>query len=201
MVGHSNLLFKIIIGAALCGVTGHGFPAMACRAHPLGETTMKKIPLTQGKFALVDDGDFELLNQWKWSTVKHVNPKIFFYAHRSERRKSKRKRILMHRQILNLKNPKIHTDHIDGNGLNNQKINLRACTKHQNSFNRRINHNNTSGYKGVGWSKDRKRWIAQIQFNKKNRRLGRFKNKVDAAKAYNKAAKKYFGEFAWLNPV
>ena len=92
-------------------------------------------------------------------------------------------------------------DHIDRNGLNNQRNNLRDSTRSQNNANRGLNKNNTSGYKGVCWNKQKQKWHARIRVNYKYVQLGLFDNIKDAARAYNKAALKYFGEFAWLNPI
>lgn len=90
-------------------------------------------------------------------------------------------------------------DHIDGNKLNNQRNNLRSATSSQNAINSKKPKNNTSGYKGVSWSKKSKKWRAQICFEGKQIHLGFFDDSKDAANAYDKAALKYFGEFARLN--
>lgn len=93
-------------------------------------------------------------------------------------------------------------DHINHNGLDNRKCNLRLCNNQQNHFNiskRRCN--TTSQYKGVSWSSDRNKWMACIALNGKTKNLGRFDNEIDAAKAYNEASKQYFGEFANLNKI
>ena len=79
--------------------------------------------------------------------------------------------------------------------------NLRECTLSQNMMNRRIQKNNTSGYKGVIWEKSRSKWMAKIEINNKSINLGRFDDKIDAAKAYNKAVKKHFPEFGYLNEI
>jgi hypothetical protein len=92
-------------------------------------------------------------------------------------------------------------DHINGNGLDNRKSNLRLCERHENALNRVINYNNVSGYKGVSWFKPIKKWRAQIQYKKVVYYLGCFNKRIDAAKAYNAAALKYHGEFANLNKI
>jgi len=156
---------------------------------------MKKIQLTQGKFALVDDEDFERLNKFSWRT--HRNGYAF-------RHKSKvNPFILMHRQVMNCPKRKV-IDHIDGNGFNNQKENLRICINKQNLCNRGKQKNNTSGYKGVFWLKSGKRlkrWLAQIKLNNKSKFFGYYDTAEDAALAYNIAAERYHGEFAKLNKV
>jgi len=159
---------------------------------------MKKIPLTQDKFALVDNEDFEWLNQWKWSAHrKHTGDFV------ASRRcyclfGRKRYRIFMHRQIMSCPR-KLQIDHKDHNRLNNQKLNMRICTNTQNQWNRGKQKNNTSGFKGVFWRRGVKKWFAQIGFNLKPIYLGCFTSKIDAAKTYDEAAIKYFGEFAYLN--
>src|SRR6188474_653310 len=108
---------------------------------------MKKIKLTQGKFALVDDMDYDYLNQWKWYSKKHRNT---FYAVRTPSVKENmgRNQLYLHRVILNVTDPKIFIDHEDTNGLNCQRLNLRIATTKQNQQNRRKGYG-ASIYKGV----------------------------------------------------
>lgn len=110
------------------------------------------------------------------------------------------KQINIHNLIL-VKKDGLMIDHINRNTLDNRKCNLRYATYSQNSINRKLQKNNTSGYRGVHWFKITKKWKAKITCNKKRIYLGYYKSKIEAAKAYNKAAKKYFGEFAVLNNV
>lgn len=157
---------------------------------------MKHIPLTQGKFAIVDDEDFDWLSQWKWCFNQG-------YAARTQNigtfnGKEKKIGIQMHRLILGTPNG-VETDHHDGDGLNNQRDNLREATSSQNQMNRASKINSTSLFKGVSWSRHKKRWVAQITINKKVTYIGSFRNEVDAAKAYNEAAIIHYGEFARLN--
>nr|WP_269140600.1 HNH endonuclease [Proteus terrae] len=93
----------------------------------------------------------------------------------------------------------MHIDHIDGDKLNNRIENLRICTHNQNQHNQGIRASNKSGYKGVSWMKSVKKWQAQICCNSKVTHLGLYTNKIEAAKAYDEAAKKLHGDFAWLN--
>ncbi len=104
------------------------------------------------------------------------------------------------RYILNYNGP-LDIDHRDRNYLNNQKNNLRIATRQQNLANQPYYINNTSGYKGVTWHKKSKKWYAQIKVNRQHIHLGTFHDIKLAAKAYNDAAVKYFGEFAWLNKI
>lgn len=106
----------------------------------------------------------------------------------------------MHRLIMHCPKNK-QVDHIDGNGLNNQKCNLRIVTQQQNGWNRGTSGKNRSGYKGVCWLKQNRKWLAKIVVNYDAKSLGYFNSKKDAARAYNIAAKKYFGEFAKLNKL
>lgn len=160
---------------------------------------MKKIKLTKGKVALVDDEDFEYLNQWKW----HIQPSINTeYAIRTEWvSKNKCICIRMHRDLLAIKDSRIKVDHKDGNGLNNQKVNLRECTQAQNGRNTRSRKNSSSKYLGVHFCKTRKKWVAQIQHDKKAYSAGLHLSEADAAIAYNKKAIELHGEFANLNRV
>jgi hypothetical protein len=158
----------------------------------------KEIILTQGKVAIVDDEDFEYLNQWKWHTHKNHNN---FYAVRCITiSNSKQSQIKMHRLIAKPTKDMV-VDHIDGNALNNQKINLRICTSIQNSINRKLNVNNKTGYKGVNYIQTLNKYRAYINTNRIRKHLGCFINPKDAAKAYNAAALKYHGEFANLNKI
>lgn len=161
---------------------------------------MKRIPLTQGKEALIDDQDYEYLTQWTWCAGRGGNSKHFYAVSGCSAEGSFK---LMHKLIGGLIGfpPKSMVDHVNRNGLDNQRENLRPATKVENGRNRGPTKNNKSGYKGVTWRSDRGKWRATIKVNDRQVHLGYFNDKVEAAKAYNKAAKKYFGKFAWLNPI
>ena len=157
---------------------------------------MKEIKLTQNKVALVDDEDFEYLNQFKWYVLKRP---YTYYAARSIRlTNGKQTLILMHRVILNV--PKgMETDHINHEGLDNRRINIRICTKNENCMNRNSYKNRSSRFRGVYWDKNCKKWRAQIGYKKKNYHLGLFLSENEAALSYDNKAIELFGEFANLN--
>ncbi len=145
---------------------------------------MKEIQLTQGKVAQVDDEDFEELNQFKWFARKSRNT---YYAGRNSAYVAgkKRKTINMHCVIMGeLK--ELQTDHADGNGLNNQKDNLRFVTSRQNKQNRK-NQIRTSQYPGVCWENRRKHWYAQIVIKGIQKYLGSFTSEKEAFEAYREA--------------
>ncbi len=149
--------------------------------------------------ALVDDADFEWLNQWKWYAV---NRRGNFYAFRNIATPTGQTIIQMHRQILHLK-PRDgnQADHINHETLDNQSNNLRVCTNQTNAFNKTPFIGGTSEHKGVHWDKTAGKWQAQIGYNGRRYNLGRFKNECDAAQAYNEAAAEFFGEFAYKSVI
>ena len=149
-------------------------------------------PKFPNTFAMVDDEDFDFLNQWKWHPHKDHK---WIYA----TRKKHKENFQIHRFILNA-SLNMLVDHLDGNGLNNQKENLRVCTKQQNCFNKKkMERANGSIYKGV--YKIRNKFISQIGFNYKTIVIGKFDTEIQAALAYNEAAKIYHGDFARLNKI
>lgn len=161
---------------------------------------MKQIPLSKGKFALVDDADFDYLNQWKWFVRPSTGGSE--YAMRRTKTKGKVTMIFMHRFILGLTDSMTYVDHINHDGLDNQRANIRACTPSQNAMNR-SNGFGWSKFKGVGKniSTAPNKWTSRIKINKKYNHLGYFKTEEEAAKRYNEEAIKLFDEFACLNQV
>jgi len=158
----------------------------------------KIIPLTQGREAIIDDQDYDKVSPFKWHAAMR---KGIWYA-RTYMPGNRKTAIKMHRFILGLSSADhIQVDHVDGNGLNNTRANLRIATNSQNGMNRRKCSGYTSIYKGVSWLKIKRRWLAQIMLNKKNIRLGSFIDEKDAARAYNEAALKFFGQYARLNII
>lgn len=162
---------------------------------------MKEIKLTKGKVALVDDEDFEYLNQWKWQAQKSNKT---YYAKRGigiSKTNPKHYSVKMHRQIMGVKSYKEdarQVDHKDWNGLNNQKENLRVCTPSQNAYNRRSSKGD-SKYKGVLKQPKSEYWGAKITVKTRGKMLGVFEDEKEAAIAYDNAARKYYKEFAVLN--
>jgi hypothetical protein len=154
----------------------------------------REIPLTQGYVAIVDADDYE-----------HVMAAGNWYASVDERRTYARRN--MRRDDGRRTTMRLHTfltglhlvDHINGDGLDNRRSNLRSATNAENSKNQRIPVNNTSGFKGVAWHKRDMRWQAYIRLDDGRRHLGTFTTAEDAAYAYDAAARELFGEFAWLN--
>ena len=154
---------------------------------------MKKIPLTQGQFALVDDDDYDELSAFKWCAIKMRGGA--YYAARSVIPK---RLVLMHRQILGLTDPKIQGDHRNHDTLDNRRENIRAATHSQNQQNRPgLDSHNTSGFRGVSWNKKRKKWVANIGVGGKYKYLGLFTDINKAAAVYSAANRKYFGEFGF----
>jgi len=160
---------------------------------------MKEIQLTQGKVAIVDDEDYEYLNQFKW--FANLQGKKFYARTNIPNKKGKRGSMLMHRLILNMLNSKLQVDHLNHYTLDNRKCNIRICTQSDNLKNRMINKNNSTGYKGVVYNKSNKKFIAKIGVNKNIIYIGVFIDPIDAALAYNAAALKYHGEFANINKI
>jgi len=155
----------------------------------------KQIELTQGKIALVDDADYKWLMQWKWSACTNTVSRTWYVVRREQH-----KTIAMHRQIMECPEGKV-VDHINGNGWDNRRCNLRVCTHKQNNCNSRLYSNNTSGYKGVYLNSSTGRYVARISPDKQHISLGKFRTPEQAAVVYNMAAVTFFGEFASLNTV
>jgi hypothetical protein len=157
---------------------------------------MKEIKLTQGQVAQVDNEDYDFLNQWEWCAHKYPNT---YYADRQQNINGIRKTIKMHRVILNTPSS-MKTDHIDHNGLNNQKDNLRICNSQQNCMN--VIPFGSVKYKGVSILYENNKgkiYEANIRLNGIKQRIGIFRNETLAAKAYDKKARELFGEFAYIN--
>jgi len=140
---------------------------------------MKQIPLTQGQFAIVDDADYEWLNQWKWYAHKNYN--TFYAVRKSKTVNGKRDLIRMHIEIIGKKEGLI-TDHINGDGLDNQRHNLRHVTYRQNQQN--LHAERSSRFPGVGWFKATGKWRGRVRIGGRLKHLGYFVSETDAFKAY-----------------
>lgn len=160
---------------------------------------MKKILLTKGKFALVDDDMFEYLNQWKW----HVGPRNS-YAIRNIKKDDKQKTLYMHREIIFIPKGKV-IDHANHNTFDNRRSNLRVSTISQNCANSKIRKETTSKYKGVdictykNKGKIYKYFRVRIMIDGKDMYLGLKKTEIEAARLYDQKAIEVFGEFAGVN--
>jgi hypothetical protein len=153
---------------------------------------MKEIPLTQGQVALVDDEDFERVNAFKWY-ARWLTQTKSFYAARNTGPRRNRKMILMARFIMNT--PKgMECDHIQHNTLDNRKNNLRNCTRSQNSMNKRLRSDNTTGFKDI--SKNNGSYLTQVWANGRYVYCKCFPTLEEAIAARDEAVKKYHGEFA-----
>jgi len=160
---------------------------------------MRFIPLSRGKYTIIDDADFEVVNQFKWSYDHHE--RCDGYAIRVIKSAGQPQRSLyLHRFLLGARPGQV-VDHINYNGLDNRRSNIRLCMQAQNIHHSRMRSTNTSGYRGVYWNKKSKKWLAQIRVGpgKKRRFLGLFTDAVEAAKAYDAVAREEHGEFAMLN--
>lgn len=156
------------------------------------ETGKKRSDAKRKWLIMVDDEDYDFLNQFSWQADK--------YGCVSTHGNKNQKRTLIHRLIIKVP-PNLEIDHKDGNRLNNQKSNLRLASSSQNKCNRGPRIDTKSGYKGVSWHKQRKKWTVRIQNGKTYKHLGLFIDIKDAIKAYNNASQKYHGEFAFINLI
>lgn len=170
-----------------------GQPARFIKGH-----SNRKGPLRAGsgvKDIKLDKADIELLEKYAWRIGAVDGKKEYAFTNIDG------KTIYMHRLLMNA--PKgMEVDHINADGLNNRRENLRLATRQENCRNTPKQINNASSrFKGVSWNKRAGAWESYITVDRKKITLGRFKDEHDAANAYNRAARKYFGEFAFLNDV
>lgn len=152
-----------------------------------------EVSLSQGRVALVSDEDYELVSQHSWYVVKKSRT---MYAQRSFKKGGRWTTQQLHRFLMS---PGIgeYVDHVDGDGLNNQRENLRLCSVAENNRNVAPRIDNKSGFKGVRLCNGR--WRSEIEFEGTRKHLGMYDNPIDAAKAYDNAAMQHHGHFAWLN--
>lgn len=163
----------------------------------MSDAATRRIPLSRGLFALVDDCDFEWASQFKWHARQSSAGTPRFYAQRNVLLPSgKRSMRYMHRELLGAL-PGQEVDHKDRDRLNNRRDNLRFCSRSQNNANSGKRRNAVSSrFKGVTWESRRKHWVAQIQVRGKHFFLGSFASEKRAAAAYATAAQNHFGEYA-----
>lgn len=154
---------------------------------------MKKIPLTRGKYAIVDDEDYVYLSQFSW----HDGGR---YAIRHTSRKDGHRPVWMHREIIGVSKGK-HVDHINGDCYDNRRTNLRLATSSQNNQNAKIRKDNTTGYKGVCYRAKSRDYVAYININGKRIHLKTYRNLEDAIVARKTAELKYHGAFAYQRRV
>lgn len=161
---------------------------------------MKEIKLTRGMVVLVDDSDYEELSRHSWYALKAPRT---WYAARSAwvlLPLPHYKTTYMHRVIMGcVKGDGKEIDHIDGDGLNNTRANLRIATHTENMRNNRKYSNNVSGYTGVSWNKQKNKWVAFIRVDGHTRYLGYYSDPAEAARAYDSAAREFHGKLAVLN--
>jgi hypothetical protein len=162
--------------------------------------TIEIISKKHGKhFLLIDDDDFEKVSKYKWCISKNDKK---FYVLTNVTTNNKQKKLYIHRYIMSKNNiDNLLIDHINHNTLDNRKQNLRVVTPTQNCNNTSSRTGSTSVFLGVSWYEREKHWRTQITVNKKASTVGTFKDEIEAAKAYNKAAIKHFGEYANLNKI
>ncbi len=170
----------------------HDVTGVPCRNYrpkptlPAGDA-VRMIPLGDGFYAYVDAADYEWLSKYTW----HLNNG---YASRRE----KGRRIYMHTDIMRPPKGKV-VDHKDGNNANDCRFNLRICDQAENLLNRRKRHGARSRYIGVIYSEEHRKWCARCRFQGRNHNLGYFDNETEAARAYDRAAVEFFGEYARVN--
>lgn len=153
-----------------------------------------EVPLSRGKVAIVDADDAGGILKYNWQAIATRSGKGFYARRVDEESPYRDKRIMMHRQIMAAPRGML-VDHIDRNGLNNRRSNLRLCSNAENTRNRSLYRNNSTGFKGVYTNKDCKDWIAAIR----GRYLGLYPSAELAARAYDTAALQAYGKFASLN--
>jgi hypothetical protein len=158
---------------------------------------MIEVPLTQGKVALIDDEDAERVLRYEWRAAWHAGARRY-YVKRRTRRKGGPRHIWLHRFILDAP-PGVEVDHINRDGLDNRRANLRFATPAENQWNSGRRIDNRTGFKGVYWNKRKKQFRAQIKRHGVQRCIGDFTTAIEAARAYDAAARLLFGEFARVN--
>ncbi|MHC4185837.1 MAG: HNH endonuclease [Planctomycetota bacterium] len=157
----------------------------------------RRIKLTRGKYAIVDVEDFERLNQYKWHSTHYG------YAKRAVSKRCgkgrKQVEVYMHKLVCPAPAGMI-VDHINRNSVDNRRVNLRAATQKQNVWNRKFaRKRGRTRYNGIRWDKNKEKWQVRLTIDGRRRSFGYYADEIEAAKAYDRAARKYRGEYAFLN--
>lgn len=171
-------------------------PDSASFVMPTDGADTREIPLSRGLVAIVDAADYDaVMAAGPW--YAHSAGRKMYAARTVRLDDGRRTALLMHTFLTGT----LGVDHVGGDGLDNRRSNLRRATQRQNSRNRQLGRNNTSGYKGVSWHKRQGVWLGRIKVDGRQIHLGCFPTAEQAAEAYNAAAIEHFGDFAWLNTI
>jgi hypothetical protein len=161
--------------------------------------TFRRIKLTRGKYAIVDVEDFEWLNQYKWQCTHCGYAKRAVYRAGGDGGGRRQREVYMHKMVCPAPDGMI-VDHVNRKSLDNRKANLRAATQKQNVWNRKFTRKaGRTRYNGIRWDKNREKWQVRLTIDGRRESFGYYADEVEAAKAYDAVAKKYRGEFAFLN--
>jgi hypothetical protein len=161
---------------------------------------MRTISLTQGYVALVDDTDFDRVSQYKWRALVDRRRNKVYAVRKTHGSHSSRRTAYLHREILGVNDPEVKVDHRNGDSLDNRRVNLRKCVCGENNANSRKRRDGLSSqYKGVCWHTRDRKFQASIRVHGRTRYLGMFRDEVQAAQAYDMAAREHFGQFAQCN--
>lgn len=163
------------------------------------DQSIKYISLTKRQIAIVDACEYYRAMELNWCAAYRKSIDGYYAVAWTILPDGTRKQIFLHHFIVGNATP--HVDHEDGNGLNNTRKNLRPCSHSQNHANMEKRVDNTSGYKGVSWSKQKRDWESYCTFQGKKQHFGHYKDKDDAARAYNDGVLRLFGKFAKLNHI
>lgn len=158
----------------------------------------RRIPLTQGQYAIVDECDYDSLIGTRWYAQWAPNTNSFYAKAIGIRRGSGYLRVAMHRIVADIQSDRLG-DHVNGNTLDNRKRNIRPSNNSENTSNSKLSTKNTSGFRGVSWNRWRRGWHSYIRIDKKLIHLGFYATAEEAAQVRDTAAIRYHGQFATLN--